>query len=447
MDFLIKFASEHESFRLPEIEALAVLEGVDLKIKEYSSESPFCVVQLPSVEDAKKLLRRSVMAHSIHELWGTGPTLEALHEAIKSQTSHLWPQYKETSFKFIVDSYQGAHSNKDRLALIDSFSYLPFDGPIRMSKPDNTFTVFELWPFNSVPLKIEHPDSIRLGRFVATSARDIIHRYDLKKRKYISTTSMDAELSLVTANIAHAAPGKLFYDPFVGTGSFPIACAHFGAIGWGSDIDGRSMRGEGDKKKSLPGNFTQYGLKPQLGGFFSADLTNTPIRRRRIWDGVVCDPPYGVREGLKVLGLKNPENATWLIELGVNEWQSPDYVPPKKPYSFLTMLDDILAFASDTLVDNGRLSFWMPTANDEEQEIPVPAHPCLEVVVVCVQVFNKWSRRLITYRRLPDSQVSKSDLEAHERQRAEAAAANTGTTADDLNPFRRGYFRKFEAES
>lgn len=57
------------------------------------------------------------------------------------------------------------------------------------------------------------------------------------------------------------------------------------------------------------------------------------------------------------------------------------------------------------------------------------------------------SRRLITYRRLPDSQVSKSDLEAHERQRAEAAAANTGTTADDLNPFRRGYFRKFEAES
>lgn len=53
------------------------------------------------------------------------------------------------------------------------------------------------------------------------------------------------------------------------------------------------------------------------------------------------------------------------------------------------MLDDILAFASDTLVDNGRLSFWMPTANDEELEIPVPAHPCLEVVVVCVQVFNK----------------------------------------------------------
>lgn len=38
MDFVIKFASEHESFRLPEIEALADLEGVDLKVKEYNSE-------------------------------------------------------------------------------------------------------------------------------------------------------------------------------------------------------------------------------------------------------------------------------------------------------------------------------------------------------------------------------------------------------------------------
>lgn len=53
------------------------------------------------------------------------------------------------------------------------------------------------------------------------------------------------------------------------------------------------------------------------------------------------------------------------------------------------MLDDILDFASETLVDDGRLSFWMPTANDEEQEIGVPTHPCLEIVVVCVQAFNR----------------------------------------------------------
>lgn len=38
MDFLIKFASEHESFRVPEIEALAIIENLDLKIKEYDRE-------------------------------------------------------------------------------------------------------------------------------------------------------------------------------------------------------------------------------------------------------------------------------------------------------------------------------------------------------------------------------------------------------------------------
>jgi tRNA (guanine10-N2)-methyltransferase len=71
------------------------------------------------------------------------------------------------------------------------------------------------------------------------------------------------------------------------------------------------------------------------------------------------------------------------------EGRSPNYVPPKKPYSFLVMLDDILVFAVDTLVDHGRLSFWMPTANDEDQEIPIPKHPYLELVAVSVQSFNK----------------------------------------------------------
>ena len=68
------------------------------------------------------------------------------------------------------------------------------------------------------------------------------------------------------------------------------------------------------------------------------------------------------------------------------------YIPPKRPYSFLSMLDDILDFAAVSLVDNGQLSFWMPTANDKDQEIKVPNHPSFEIVSVCTQAFNrcKW---------------------------------------------------------
>lgn len=245
-----------------------------------------------------------------------GQTLDLLHQSVKNQTSKRWRDYKTTSFKFTIDSYQGAHSNQERLSIINTFDYLPFEGPIRMSQPEETFTVFELWPFNSVPLGIETPDMLYLGRLVGKSSRETVLKFDLKKRGYISTTSMDSELALITANIALAGPGKLFYDPFVGTGSFPIACACFGAMGWGSDIDGRSIRGEGGAK-SLRGNFKQYKLDSQLGDVFAADLTNTPIKTdRRIWDGIVCDPPYGVREGLRVLGLRDPQKSPWLIEQG-----------------------------------------------------------------------------------------------------------------------------------
>ena len=53
------------------------------------------------------------------------------------------------------------------------------------------------------------------------------------------------------------------------------------------------------------------------------------------------------------------------------------------------MLDDLLEFASVMLVDGGRLSFWMPTANDEDVALGVPTHAYLSIVSVCVQTFNK----------------------------------------------------------
>ncbi|KAL2120933.1 hypothetical protein VTJ04DRAFT_4960 [Mycothermus thermophilus] len=449
MDYLIRFSQSHETFRLPEIEALALLEGVDLQVISYSLESPFCIVRLPSEDSARRLIRRSILAMSIHELWAHAPDLATLHSTIQSTTAHLWPAYRTCSFKFTIDSYQGSRPNDAKVKLIESFSYLGFEGPIVMRGTDEEFVIFEDWPTNATRLGIPEPKHLYFGRYLGGGARDLPKKLDLKKRRYISTTSMDAELALVTANLALAAPGKLVYDPFVGTGSFPIACAQFGALTFGSDIDGRSIRGDG-KKRTLKGNFEQYGLLAGLGGMFTADLTNSPVRRAplrydgdgvtgRLFDAVVCDPPYGVREGLKVLGVRDPVKSAGVEKRGMEKYKDPDFVPPKKPFSFLAMLDTILQFSAQTLVDNGRLSFWMPTANDEDQEIPVPTHPYLEIVSVCTQTFNKWSRRLITYRRIPDAQVDQEAM----RKREEAKPV--GKTADELNPFRKAYFSKFES--
>lgn len=307
-----------------------------------------------------------------------------------------------------------------------------------MKGAEHEFCISEDWMLDSSVLGIQGPKAVYLGRYLGGGERDIVQKYDLKKRKYICTTSMDAELALITANVTLAGPGKLFYDPFVGSGSFPVACSHFGALAFGSDIDGRSIRGKG--KTNLYANFMQYGLTNNFGDSFVADLTNTPLRAAKIFDGIVCDPPYGVREGLKVLGSRDPTKGKEVVyKNGKAHHEEEAYIPPKRPYSFLTMLDDILDFASLSLVDHGRLSFWMPTANDENQEIKIPEHPCLMVVSVCTQTFNKWSRRLITYSRTPELEVVAGAIRERRKE--------NGISADDLNPFRKGYFHGFKAVS
>ena len=63
-------------------------------------------------------------------------------------------------------------------------------------------------------------------------------------------------------------------------------------------------------------------------------------------------------------------------------------MPPKRAYSLEAMLGDILQFAAIFLVDDGRVSIWMPTANDEEVELSIPSHPAFELVSSCIQVFT-----------------------------------------------------------
>jgi tRNA G10 N-methylase Trm11 len=36
MDYLIRFSQSHETFRLPEIQSLALIEGIDMKVISYS---------------------------------------------------------------------------------------------------------------------------------------------------------------------------------------------------------------------------------------------------------------------------------------------------------------------------------------------------------------------------------------------------------------------------
>ena len=352
---------------------------------------------------AKDLVSRAVLCKGIYELWGRRRNHDELRLQLQTECSERSRLYEWSSFKFSIDAFQGSRNVQEQTRIVESFAYLDLKGPILMHGSSEEFVIFEEYE-----QKAPQPKTVALGRLVGHGARHAITTYTLKKRKYLSTTSMDSELALIGANLVLAAPGKIVYDPFVGTGSLPLACSHYGAIAYGSDLDGRAVRGKDGL--NLKTNFEQYGLQHRDLGGFIGDLTHSPLRRMQGgWmNAIVCDPPYGVREGLKVLGSKDGKGKGAVLINGraahlysfypavrtrLLQWLTPrrqeHYVPPKKPYSFERLLLDILHFSAEFLVDNGRLSFWMPTANDEDQALAIPSHPCLELKSNCVQTFNK----------------------------------------------------------
>ncbi|RMY53334.1 hypothetical protein D0863_13983 [Hortaea werneckii] len=501
MDYLIRFVQQHETFRRPEIESLADLAGYSLEWLSYSDHSPFAIIRFKHQEitDAaiQTVIQRSILCDQIYELWGSvgGSNYDLLRQDITSRTQHLWPQYRTSSFRFTVDSYHGKLSLAEQRDLIESFDFMSFEGPVRMKNPDQHFTIFE-----DYELDAKLPYHLYFGRLIGEGGRKAINLYNLKKRSYIATTSMDAELSLITANLTQAGPGKLAYDPFMGTGSFPLACAHFGAVVFGSDLDGRSIRGKGSR--SVRNNFHQYHTAHLYLGGFIADLTNSPLRTSSIpshqqppllhppLDAILCDPPYGVREGLKVLG-STRAHLHEVVHLadGTPAHLQANYLPPKRPYSLVRMLEDILEFAAERLCEgSGRLGLWMPVAGavgvsegegevgvgqeegvqlrqqqpppppaassgekvspsptadpspavdppksspenqpppteaveQEDQEIiPIPTHPALRLAHTSQQDFNKWSRRLLIYVRLPETEVPAEGIRMFRDKRAE----------------------------
>lgn len=81
---------------------------------------------------------------------------------------------------------------------------------------------------NGLPPIVER--RIFFGREIGCADRKLLPTYQLKSRNYLGPTAMDAEMAFLMANQAQAKPGKLVYDPFVGTGSILVAAAHFGAM-------------------------------------------------------------------------------------------------------------------------------------------------------------------------------------------------------------------------
>lgn len=433
--YIISFANSFPNFRVAELESLADLFGVEVDLSHHNEKHPFLIVELENDDHARNLVKRSVLAKGIYELWGQGETLEQLHDDIRAQSADRFALYKHNTFRFDFVSFMGAKTTDQKISMIETFKYLGFEGKIRLKDPEVVFAVLEEY-FVCGQERADKPNFLWFGREVQLSARSagVVEKYDLKRRKYIGTTSFEAELSLISCNIGQVQPGKIIYDPFTGTGSFLVAGAYFGALPLGSDIDVRSIRGKGPQC-NLKSNFKQYGTSSQFMDTLVMDFTNNAFRDDFVIDSVVCDPPYGVREGLKVCGAKNPEKAAGrennVVE-GELGYLRKDFIAPKKPYELANLLEDLLEFCAHRLPVGGRLAFWMPTANDEFVEHHIPRHARLELLYALEQEFNKWSRRLLVYVK----------RDAHYK-----GLTTNGMIQDNVTSFRVRYFKSFNEKS
>jgi tRNA (guanine10-N2)-methyltransferase len=274
MRFLGFFMHRLLEFRVPELISVAEMHGLSaesLRIEwcaPFREQGTFMWIELPSVEVAVSITSRTVLLRGMYQIFASGKTYEELHRALAATADEETEAHfsAEDSFKFEVHAIGRRFHGNEKLELMDRFvrdapaRFKP-KGKVNLKAPKRTFAIIEEHDFqyredNSTISTV--PEFVYFGLQLSEGNHSIMDRYDLKKRKYIGTTSMSAELSFLVANMAKAQRSKLIIDPFVGTGSLLVACSHFGASLIGADIDVRVLKGKGDK--DILANYSQYGL-------------------------------------------------------------------------------------------------------------------------------------------------------------------------------------------
>ncbi|CAH2040165.1 unnamed protein product, partial [Iphiclides podalirius] len=429
--YLMWFAHEHVDFRHAEMHSILSMYNIPIKfIEQPCINKPYWIVELPTEDHVKKIASRSVLVKNCIELWSHAKSQIKLHENLKkaiknsertwivphdsddngNHLSHICPSElikacssSDKSFKVEVETFCKHFSMQEKVDKIETFSYLPLEGPVKLKNPDIILSYFEFYGVdpNNVP---EKPYDVFFGRWIVDGQRDLIQRHSLKRRQFIGNTSMDAQLSILMANQAQVVPGDVMLDPFVGSGSLLVAAGHFGAHVWGSDIDFMMLHArtrptrvgqkERTKQESIRGNMRQYGIENRYLDVMVSDFSLPMWRDDVKFDAIVTDPPYGVREPTEKIGI-DKENYTLTEEHRVN------HVPSKVEYGLPHLYSDLLDFAAEHLEVGRRLVCWYPLVRDEYDEKHLPRHPRLQLVANSEQVISRWTaRRLLTYQKL-----------------------------------------------
>ncbi|XP_061115117.1 tRNA (guanine(10)-N2)-methyltransferase homolog isoform X1 [Conger conger] len=406
--YLLHLAQDNVEFRLPEIKALLSIRGKQFcPAEDFNEKSPFWLLKSVSEEDMRSIMTRTVCAKSVFELWGRGRTHVELQSSLERYPTEDMAQFlqQDSTYKINVYTFNKTLVFKDRIKKIDAMEFLPFQGKVNLKNPDHIFCLMEDYGTdpNNIP---EEPFYVYFGRWIADGQRELIRSHSVKKRHFIGNTSMDAGLSLIMANHARIRDHDLVFDPFVGTGSLLVACSHFGAYVCGTDIDYNTIHGIGKASRknqkwrgpdeNIRANLRQYGLEQLYLDVLVSDASKAIWREAALFDAIITDPPYGIRESTRRTGSQKE------IIKPSDDFCGDSHVPVSMEYHLSDIFRDLLNFASRYLVMGGRLVYWLPIYRPERvccryQEEMIPLHPCLSLISNCEQTLSSHtSRRLIT---------------------------------------------------
>ena len=220
------FALAWRAFRLPELRAAAEAAGVQLRIDEDEEarfeardDSWLLPVRLAGDDSshaaAQRLGARTVLAKSLVDVWASGSTWEELAASLQGYDQAAAAPYLAPGTTFCVRITTVGHklSEAEKRAYIEKLGpLLPWKGKVRLKQPEHAFALL----IDSAPPPPgaggadggdsgAPPSSRRyyFGRVVCEGQRELVGKYDLKRRNYIGTTSLDAELALLMADLAH----------------------------------------------------------------------------------------------------------------------------------------------------------------------------------------------------------------------------------------------------
>ena len=100
------------------------------------------------------LLTRSLSIKFCVELWAQGEGYSQFHTNLKQSsfvtTSGTKWFGEHVSFKVHIESFNKKLTGEDKLGRIESLSYMPLQGPVKLSSSDGVFSYLESFDLNEV---------------------------------------------------------------------------------------------------------------------------------------------------------------------------------------------------------------------------------------------------------------------------------------------------------